>query len=554
MKIYQFIKYNNKTSISHIKHYGNDDLILCFDFEDGIQNGLDESQTEGLKEKHRQYFIDLLPKFDNNCKIGIRVNTKNSNEFKKDLFVIKDKSFHSIFLPKIQTTKELISIIKSIDDNNIKYEEIVPIIEDKTGLEYLDRIIKVTNIKNIAFGHCDYNLSLGVFPFFHHKNHEYWKWVNKILSVINKENVCFINSAYLSYNDIDFFGSMINHLGKITNNNFGQFTLSNIHTKACLNSKEDNSINFAKLLNNRHQLYSTNEDAKNVVNSYEVHHKGLGLSRNSKEIISYQEYIAAKKLISNKYKTANITFVGGCLAVQHNILYDDMFLVKSKKNVEAKLSINLNIDIIRYERFTTLLDKIIRFNKTKNIDILILSVRPEPFLRIIKLYYKYINNEGKLKKSLNIPFLNIINPEKYDYLILGRLYDYSSITKNSQIHKSLVSLNYISGALIGNLRYALNKYIELVKSIEEYCINRNIELVLLGPNLRNNNAIEPYFCKKLDKEIRTIFPKNYFINGLDTLYKDKKVINENGIHANELFHDMISTRINDVLIDILRPK
>ena len=554
MKVYQFIKYNQKTNINHIKNYGNDSLIICFDFEDGIRNGLDENLSLKQKENFRKYFIQILEKFNKNDKIGIRINTKNLAELEKDLKINKNKNIHSIFLPKVESQKELINIIKVIENYKIKYKELIPIIETKTGLDHIEEIVKITKIKNIAFGHCDYNLNINVFPFFHHDSREYWKWVNKIVSVTNKEKICFINSPYLSNNNYTFYSSMLEYLRIISNSNFGQITLSNIHTDICLNQSEHKKIKFTKLLDNRHQLYETADYVKNIVESYEDNNKGLGLSRNNERIISYQEYIVSKKILSeNKFKTINLTFVGGCFPVQHNILYEDIFLVKAKKNIENKLKINLKIDIIRYERFTKLIDKIIKLNKRKNIDILILSVRPEPLLRIIKLYYKYINNKGKLKKSLNIPFLNLINPEKYDYLILGRLYDYSIKNKKSHIHNMLISLNYLMGMLIGNLIYAKNKYIKLINDIEKYCNKHNIEFILLGPNLRNNNKVEPYFCKKLDNEIRKYFPSKKIINGLDTTYKDQKVFNKNGIHVNELYHDMIAERISDILIKLLSP-
>jgi citrate lyase beta subunit len=554
VKIYQFIKYNQETKIIHIKHYGNENLVICFDFEDGIQNGLDENQTIKLKEKYRNYFIQLLAKFDSESKVGVRLNSKNSCELKKDLIAIKDKFIHSIFLPKIENSNELINIKKSIDDNGVNYKELVPIIENKVGLEHIEEIIEIPKIESIAFGHCDYNLSLNIFPFFHHNKNEYWKWINKIVLATNKAKINFINSPYLSNNNREFYCSMLGHLKTITNNNFGQITLSNIHTDICINQSKYKKIKFNKLLSNRHQLYETSDYAKILIESYERNNKGLGLSRNNERIIAYQEYIAAKKIfLKNKQETINLTFVGGCFPVQHNILYEDIFLVKSKKDIENKFKINLNIDIIRYERFTNLIDKIIKLNKRNNIEILILSIRPEPLLRIIKLYYKYINKEGKLKKSLNIPFFNIVNPEKYDYLMLGRLYDYNTKDKKSNIHSILVSLNYIVGLLAGNLKYALNRYIELIKDIDNYCKENNIELILLGPNLRNNNNMEPYFCKKLDEKIRKNFPKKEIIKGLDMVYKNKSVFNENGIHVNELYHDMIAKRINKTLIELLSP-
>jgi len=554
MKIYQFIKYNRETSVHHIKNYGNDNLIICFDFEDGIKNGLNENLSIIQKEKYRDYYIKTLAKFNKHNKIGIRINTKDYNELGKDLIINKNKFIHSVFLPKIENSKELIDIINLIGKNKIGYKELIPVIENKTGLEHIEEIIKVPGIKDVAFGHCDYNLSINAFPFFHHNSYEYWKWVNKIVAATNKEKVCFINSPYLSNNNHTFYSSMLEHLKTISNNNFGQITLTNTHTDICINQSNYQKVKFNKLLNNRLRLYASGDYVKNMVKSYERNNKGLGLSRNNEKIISYQEYILAKKIVTeNKNKTLNLAFAGGCFPVQHNILYEDIFLVKSKRYIEKTFKINLNINIIRYERFIGLTDKITNLNKSENIDILILSVRPEPFLRLIKLYYKYVNNKGKVKKSLNIPLLNIINPEKYDYLTLGRLYDYNIKQKKSFLHNFMITLNYLTGTITGNLRYAKTKYIELIKEVEKYCNKNKIEFILLGPNLRNNNKAEPFFCRKLDNELKKHFPEKMIINGLDTVYKNKTVFNKNGIHVNELYHDMTAKRINNKLTELLNP-
>jgi len=553
MKIYQFIKYNQNTSINHIKYNDNNNVIICFDFEDGIQNTLDKDKTAKLKEKHRDYFVSLATKLDNNLKIGVRLNAKDSSEFRKDIFKIKGININSIFLPKIENAEDLNDIVSQLDENKINYKEIIPIIENKNGLNNIDKIIKVSNIGNIAFGHCDYNLSLNIFPFFHQENFEYWKWVDKIVTITNENDICFINSPFLSLKNLDFFGSMIEHLKKITNDNFGQISLSNTHTKICIDSSVFKKQKFNKLLDNRHQLYPTQEFAEELIYNYEKYNTGMGLTKLKDRIISFQEYISAKKYInSNKPNKVKLAFVGGCFPVQHNILYEDIFLTKTKHNIETLLNLELQIDIIRYERLSNVIDKIREHNFTKKIDTLIFSIRPEPYLRIIKFYYKYINNKGKLKHSLNLPLFNVVNSEKYDILILGRRYDYRKKIKNTKFHKFLINSNYLIGKLLGNKFYALKKYVELIEKIEKYCNDNRINLILLGPNLRANTKFEPYFCKELDNKMRKFYPKIQYINGLDNNYRGEKLFHKNGIHVNELYHNMIAKRLVTVLKELLK--
>jgi len=547
MKVYQFIKYNQKTETDHIKNYRDNRIIICFDFEDGIQNCFDHEKTILLKEAHRDYFASVISKFQSDIKIGVRINSTDRLELQKDILKIKNINIHSIFLPKIESTNEIAEIIAKLDDNKISYKEIIPIIESKKGLINIKNIVGESDIRNIAFGHCDYNMSLNILPFFHHENFEYWKWVNELISNTKHKNICFINSPYLTINKDCFFSSMIEHLKILSENNFGQITLSNAQTELCLiNTYCD--VEFNSLLSNRHQLYPTHEYLDDLILDYEKFNTGKGLSKSRNRIISIQEYICAKKFKSqNTLPKIKVAFVGGCFPVQHDILFEDIFLSKTKLLIENEISIDLQIDIIRYERFSNVLEKIKKSAKSKHFDLLIFSIRPEPFFRLIKFYYKYINNKGKLKHSLNLPALNWVNPEKYDLLLLGRRFNYSQNSQKSRVHKFLVDANYLSGRLIGNKSYAIRKYIELIRSIQKSCDDTNIQLILIGPNQRANTKQEPQYCKELDIETRNAFPLLTYINGFDVEYESKTVFQENGIHVNKLYHNLIAERIFNVL-------
>jgi len=548
MKVYQFIKYNQDTKIDHLRNYGNDNLIVCFDFEDGIQDSLNEDKTSSLKEKHREYFVSLTTNIEDRIKIGIRLNAKDKVEFQKDIVKIKGIHIHSIFIPKIEGAKDLSAVIRKLEDNKIIYKEIIPVIENRIGLNNIDEIIKVNHIRNIAFGHCDYNMSLNNLPFFHQENFEYWKWIYKIVSKTNRNNICFINSPYLSLQNPDFFCAMIDHLNKITNNNFGLVSLTSTHTELCLHPPMHNNQDFNKLLNNRCQSYPTNDYLEELIYNFEKFNTGQGLSKCLNRIISIQEYLSAKKYLSRKsQEKVSLAFVGGCFPVQHNILYEDIFLTKAKKKIESFFNIELQTDIIRYERLSTVMDKIKKLNGHKSINILIFSIRPEPYLRLVKFYYQYIDNEGTIKHSLNMPVFKIVNPEKYDILILSRKYNYGRKQKEAVFYKFLIDFNYRIGELFGNKSYALKKNVELVARIIQYCSNNNIKLILLGPNLRANTKYEPHLSKELDYKMRNSFPGIHYINGLDVNYKGKEVLQKNGIHVNEQYHEMMADRIGTYL-------
>lgn len=557
MKIYQFVKYNKDTTPHHFKKYENksDDLIICFDFEDGIQNIQDRSKTSKLKEHHRKYFTLLAQKLKTkNINIGLRLNPQGTSEFEKDILAIKGMDIYSIIIPKAGNHKSLAASIAALIKNNIQYHEIIPVIESKSGLDNLEQIITHNRIKHIIFGHCDYNLDLNIFPFFHNDSYEYWKWIHAIITITNKYSICFINSTSLSLDNAAFFSAMIDYLNEITNDNFGQVTLNDMHTHLCLNQSTNSTISFNKLLKNRLQLYPSKRFANKLINDFEKGNTGKGLTKTKHRIISYQEYISAKKFLASQTRKLHLVFVGGCFPVQHNILYEDIFLSKVKKNMISSLNIETFIDIIRYEQFNRVMDKIKKLHSTKETEVIIFHIRPEPFLRIVKFYYRFVDNNGKIKHSLNIPFLKIINPEKYDYLILGRRYENTNTLKKSKFHNLLININYFLGEIAGNKSYAIKKYIELVKDLDEFCSINNIKLILLGPNSRSNTKKEPFICKALDSSMKQSTKDIRYINGMDTLYNGKPVLHNNGIHVNERYHKMIAERIEDELNKLLSPQ
>jgi hypothetical protein len=275
--------------------------------------------------------------------------------------------------------------------------------------------------------------------------------------------------------------------------------------------------------------------------------RGFTISKVDKILISPQEYIAARlQLIKQDLKEINFTFVGGCFPVQHNIIFEDLFHQKLKKKVEEFSNVSFNINIIRYERYNNCFNKIVAYSQSERIDLLVFHIRPEPYLRLVKFFYKYVNNNGRLRYSFNIPILKLINPEKYDFLIIGRQYNRPISTKSKRLHRVLINMNYRTGKFFGNTYYAQKKHSELITNIINYCKNSNIKLILLGPALRSNTSYEPLLCEELNNSIRkSLTDKN--ISYIDCLEQfansQKQLFHENGIHAREQYHELIAEKI-----------
>jgi len=525
---------------------------MCFDFEDGMLNPLEMDMSASLKEEAREQFntlYSMMHNFNDDIKVGVRLNNIKTSDFEKDLIKINGKTFDSIFTPKIEHPEDIHLIIDKLNEFKIKYKNLIPIIESKKAFENLGNILQSNpKLSKIAFGHCDYNLDIDAYPFFHQNSWQYWKWVAVLLSKIEGYSVQLINSAYLNFGNETFFCSMLDYIASKKNSFHGQFTLTTRQSELC-NYWKTPKVNFKNLLESKNLLSVEKQIAHNLVNEFETNNKRRGLSKCNNKFISLQEYLASKKLIIDKRFINEMCFVGGCFPVQHNIVFEDLFHQKLRREIEDDEKNKLNVNIIRYERFNTILDKIKTLAGTKKLDLIIFHIRPEPYLRLIKLYYKYIDNKGSVKWSLNLPYFSILNPEKYDMLDLRRMFHVNIKQRKSLFHKFLISCNYILGSMIGNKRHALKSYFQITNEIINFCNVNNIKCIILGPNRRNNTYFEPSLCKDLDVYISNRIGKQNYICGYEN-DKINKMNQANGIHVTQEYHDLIAEKLYKTIIDI----
>jgi len=544
MQAYQFIKYDKNTLVKHIEKVSATGAVVCFDFEDGIVNPLEIDKTSELKDEARKQFrilYSLIRSLSDDIKIGIRLNNTGTADFEKDLIALKGTVLDSIFTPKAEQSSQVQLIISQLNEFNIEYQNLVPIIETKKGLENLEDILESNKIiRRIAFGHCDYNLSIGAYPFFHQDSWQYWKWLAELESKTEKYNVGLLNSVYLNFGNEIFYCSMLDYLAK-RKCFHGQLTLTTRQSELCI-CRNAGWMNFRDLLENRNLISTGIQAAYDLVSEFETHNKHKGLSKLNNMFISLQEYIASKKFISDQKIINEICFVGGCFPVQHDIAFENLFHQNLRRKIEEEFKNRLIVNIIRYERFSHALDQLKDLSKIKKFDLIVFHVRPEPYLRSVKFFYKYIDNYGQKKWSLNLPFLRQVYSEKYDLLDLGRRFQVNVSQRKSVFHKFLISCNYIFGCIIGNKQFAIQNYYKSTERIIDFCNSHGIGYLVLGPNRRNNTFLEPWLCRDLDSYFSSRIKKQLYICGYenDTI---SPMNQENGIHVTQHYHDVIAQKL-----------
>jgi citrate lyase beta subunit len=559
MKVYHFIKYNNNTCLDKLTVQTDSKTTLCFDFEDSIQDCFSETNTPTLKTAYRNHFRTIITNCESDIKksnIGIRINTNDSSEYLSDLLLLTEiKNIKTIFLPKVSNSNQILDLQNDLQENGVSYQEIIPVIETKNGLNNLEDILKIdlNKIGGVAFGHCDYNLCNSNYPFFHQDSREYWTWITKLYESSKRYNLRIINSPFLQLDNIEYFKEVLNILYAIGGNNVGQITLTQKQTGICNSFLNDSENRVLPKISNRLDLRVPAFYAERFIESFKknINNKGFAIN-NDRTILSPQEYTSSLNFQRRmELPEVNFTFVGGCFPVQGNLAFENLFHQLLKHKVEDIREIRFNVNIIRYERFKNCSYKIASYNKNQPIDILVFSIRPEPFLRLVKLYYKFLDNSnGKIKWSLNLPAFNKVNPEKFDLLSLDTRFNPAGVNDSSILRKIFINLNYILGSLLGNDKYSLNKYLELINEVIEFSKKNNIKLFILGTPIRINTIIERLLCKRLDRFMRkslTVSQDNY-VSGSDLVNNGERLFEKNGIYANEKYHELISERILEKIL------
>jgi citrate lyase beta subunit len=553
VETFHFMKYNSETTLEHIIKISEMGATICFDLEDSICNWIDKKDNDIIKARQRTILSNFLMKIFSelkNIKTCVRINSFNSLNQKLDIeFLSEFRNLNAIIIPKVENPEHIDSVIKQLKIKNFHHPEIIPIIESKQGIENLYNIINSDyKITKVAFGHCDYNLDINAFPFFHQDSTEYWKWVDRILKILKLNNIKFLNSPYLRLVDLDFFKSILSNLNLLTEGNFGQITLTSKQTSLC-RLFNNSSIPINEKTDDRLSLQIKKSDLTNFISNFENENKGKAFTINhsNRVLVSPQEYCSAKKHFEKwKERDINFTFVGSCFPVQHNILFEDEFHQILKRKIEKEYDVNFHVNIIRYERFIYCLDKIDKINRINPIDFLIFHIRPEPYLRLVKLYYKYVNHNNKKCRSLNIPLFKILNPEKYDMLLLARKYSPADIYHKTLVRRIFINLNYLLGWFTGNNHYALSRYFSLANEIISYCDKNKIKIIILGPGLRSNTFVEKILSKKLNSYIseKIKITNTEYVDGLvPHSHNGLRYFNENGIHATENYHELIANRL-----------
>ncbi len=201
------------------------------------------------------------------------------------------------------------------------------------------------------------------------------------------------------------------------------------------------------------------------------------------------------------HDTVRLIIVGGCFPVQHNVAPDRLYH-RTLVSELARAGVEAEVSVVRYERLDTCAAKVDAAVGSSSApdDTVLFHLRTEPVMRVTKLFFKYRDEEGRLRRSLSLPGLARLAAQRDDPRETHARDGVPALPflQHRRIRRLLVTANYLAGAMVGNRARALRRYRRLVADVQTICRARRVRLVVVGPASRPHTSFENRLSERVN--------------------------------------------------------
>ncbi len=236
-----------------------------------------------------------------------------------------------------------------------------------------------------------------------------------------------------------------------------------------------------------------------------------------------------------------VGIVCGCLPAQSGIQTAELYHQLMAEKIFVQYNARLAVSSTWYTTLSESKAKAEEGIKKENPEILLYHVRPDPYLRLSKLFIRFRDPQNRLHI--------LFNRRADDSVVKQKEYpDGNSrpLKEKSITRKLFRAANYIAGCLFGINKQVIEKEKILLYEMADICKKKKIHLVLIGPPSRPRSSMENYLLFKLEKKLGEVFNDGRF--NYVTCFGIKGRNNENlffedGIHMNRDGHKRMADLI-----------
>jgi citrate lyase beta subunit len=249
--IYQFIPNAPVRVMERLIRSMAPGTMAILDLEDGYLDVWDPERTSERREGGRRQLLDLCARSQgraNGRPVAMRINAAGSEDFVRDLPVVRAvaKTFGlaALMLPKVASGEAFVRALSALEDCSIPKGSLIPIVETKEGLGRLDEIAAAAvtaGATTLFYGHYDYCLDAGCWPFSHPADNAYWELVERVVKGATGAGLRYVHPPEASLRDEVLLGRMISTLRGICGERFDVISAGMSQTALLLRMTEDSS-------------------------------------------------------------------------------------------------------------------------------------------------------------------------------------------------------------------------------------------------------------------------------------------------------------------------
>ena len=252
--------------------------------------------------------------------------------------------------------------------------------------------------------------------------------------------------------------------------------------------------------------------------------------------------------------SVSIAFFAGCINKQLDIPPHLLYHSRLKDAITDEFKISPAIEVLCYYSYNTIERKVAECLIKSEPDILVLFIRPFPYLILNKLVIKYDTPSQKYFRAFHPALFSAGKrswPGKYSKYIIERTPVYNGKKKINP----LAELNLTFGFLTGLHWWSVIYVQDIIDRVAAICRNSGTRLLLLGVPPAAGSAAGNYLCRSLNNRLIKKAAKenldyvdiysNCNSNGI-------RVIHEDGRHFTQNGHEFLSEALKPYLVRMIR--
>ena len=228
--IYQFIPVAPVRVMERLIRSMGPGTMAVLDLEDGYLDVRDPGKTSERRASGRRHLLELCASAKGRTAgraVAMRVNVAGSEDFMCDLPLVRAAAetfgLTAVMLPKVGSADHVRRAHADLSAEGVDFGGLVPMVETRKGMGRIDEIVATAfefDSPAVVYGHHDYWLDAGVWPFPGRRDPSYWKPVERVAQPALAAGLRYIHPPEAELRDETLLAGMVARLWSICGDRF----------------------------------------------------------------------------------------------------------------------------------------------------------------------------------------------------------------------------------------------------------------------------------------------------------------------------------------------